>query len=377
MKIKRFTGRDMRDAIRQVREEQGPDAVILSNRRVDGQVEVVAATDYDEALVRQAVRAAPRQPGTTPAEAEPAAPVALPADPNLGALRQELNGLRRLVQIQTQHFTLSQLKLQPGRGDALEALDRMGVEPNLAQELVTRVPVDADADSARRVPLAMLAKCIPVTVEDPVDRGGVIALVGPTGAGKTTTIAKLAARYGTRHGLRSVALVTTDHFRVGAREQLFTYGRLLGVPVHEAADAAQLAALLKKLSDYSLVLVDTAGLSPHDGQLKAQLEMLAGIQHYLVLAANTQTADLHDVAARYAALKPDACIITKVDETTRLGGALSVAVKNKLKLAYVCDGQRVPEALHLARSHRLVLRALNPHAHDPAPGAVGGLHAAH
>ena len=184
MKIKRFMAKDMRDAIRQVREEQGPDAVILSNRRIDGQVEIVAATDYDEALVRQAIKAEKREPGTPkpPEDIETHAPVALPPDPNLGALREELTGLRRLVQIQTQHFTLSQLKLQPGRADALEQLDRIGVEPTLAQELVTRVPMNVNAETARRMPLGLLAKHLPVTSEDPVERGGVIALVGPTRA---------------------------------------------------------------------------------------------------------------------------------------------------------------------------------------------------
>src|SRR5207237_995809 len=108
-----------------------------------------------------------------------------------------------------------------------------------------------------------------------------------------------------------------------------------------------------KLADYPLVLVDTAGLSPHDAQLKEQLQMLAGIQAWLVLSANCQTADLHATVARYAPLKPTACIVTKLDETTRLGGALSVAVRHRLPVAYVCDGQRVPQDLHLARSHRL------------------------
>ena len=356
MKIKRFTAKDMREAIRLVREEQGPDAVILSNKRVNGQVEIVAATDYDEALVRQALRAQARKPGEAPAA--PAAPAALPADPELGAMRRELAGLRQMVQRQTTQFAVGQLRLAPGRADALEALERIGVEAPLAQDLVARVPADADENSARNLPLGLFAKQIPVTEEDPVDRGGVIALVGATGVGKTTTIAKLAARFGARHGLRNVALVTTDHYRIGAREQLYTYGRLLGVPVHEARTAEEFAGALKRLAEYKLVLVDTAGLSPGDRQLAAQMKLLGSVKHYLVLAANAQAADLHDTVARYAPLKPAACVLTKVDETCRLGGALSVAVRRKLPLAYVCDGQRVPEDLHLARAHRLVLRAM-------------------
>jgi flagellar biosynthesis protein FlhF len=375
MKIKRFTAKDMRDAIRQVREEQGPDAVILSNRRVDGQVEVVAATDYDEALVQQALRAAPRKPGEARAPAAPAPPLALPPDPALGAVHRELAGLRVLVQRQTAAFALNQMKLSPGRAEAYDQLDRIGVEAPLAQELVASIPREADADTARRLPLGLLARHIPVTEEDPIDRGGVIALVGPTGAGKTTTIAKLAARYGARHGLRNMALVTTDHYRVGAREQLYTYGRLLGVPVHEAATPAELSAVLGRLKDYPLVLVDTAGLSPADRQLAQQLKLLAPVRHFLVLPANCQAADLHDTVARYQALAPAACIVTKLDETTRLGGALSVAVRRRLPVAYVCDGQRVPEDLHLARSHRLVLRALQPPARPQAP-AGGRAHAA-
>lgn len=374
MKIKRFTGRDMRDAIRQVREEQGPDAVILSNRRVDGGVEVVAATDYDEALVQQALRAAPRKPGEEAPEAAKAAP--LPHDPSLGMVRTEIAGLRVLVQRQAAAFALAQLKLSPGRAEALEQLDRIGVDSGLAQTLVSNVPAEAGVDAARRLPLGLLAKHLPVTAEDPIDRGGVIALVGATGVGKTTTIAKLAARYGAKHGLRNVALVTTDHFRVGAREQLHTYGRLLGVPVHEAANAEQLQAVLKKLADYPLVLIDTAGLSPADGQFAEQMRMLAPVQDYLVLAANCQAADLQDTVTRYWSVKPAACILTKVDETTRLGGAISVAVRNRLPVAYVCDGQRVPEDLQLARSHTLVLRAMQGRT-GPRPGSPGaGLHAA-
>ena len=376
MKIKRFTATDMREAIRLVREEQGPDAVILSNKRVNGMVEVVAATDYDEALVRQAVRAAPKEPGQAEAAAPaPQPPLALPTDPELGAMRRELAGLRIMVQKQTTAFALSQLRQQPGRAEALDDLDRIGIEPPLAQELVTRVPASADASSARRMPLGMLAKEIPLTAEDPLEQGGTLALVGPTGAGKTTTIAKLAARFGSRHGLRTVALVTTDHYRIGAREQLYTYGRLLGVPVHEAHDAAALAQLVERLREYKLVLVDTAGLSPGDRQLPAQLNMLQRMRHYVVLPANCQTADLHDVVSRYAPLKPEACVLTKLDETSRLGGALSVAIRHKLPLAYVCDGQRVPEDLHNARSHRLVVRAMQAPLRSPPPSPED-LHAA-
>jgi flagellar biosynthesis protein FlhF len=190
----------------------------------------------------------------------------------------------------------------------------------------------------------------------------VIALVGPTGVGKTTTLAKLAARYADKFDLRDIALVTTDCFRIGAREQLFTYGQLLGVPVFTAQNREELEQVLAKLSQRKLVLIDTAGMGPRDTRLAAQFSVLeaarASLRTYLVLAANAQPADLQDVVKQFRATPLSGAILTKVDEAARLGGALSTVIRHKLPVAYITDGQKVPEDIHRERPDQLVLRAI-------------------
>src|SRR3546814_3757546 len=183
----------------------------------------------------------------------------------------------------------------------LQTMINLGIEPRLGREIIAELPAGAaeDAERARFLPLGLLSRRIPVVSADPIHEGGIIALVGPTGVGKTTTIAKLAARYAELHGTRDLALVTTDHFRVGAQEQLFNYGRLLGVPVQTAANADELRAVLARLADRKLVLIDTAGIGPRDAKLQAQLGTMgsasARIRNWLVLSANSHAADLDDV----------------------------------------------------------------------------------
>jgi flagellar biosynthesis protein FlhF len=407
MKIKRFLAANMREAIRLVREEQGPEAVILSNQRVPGGVEVVAATDYDAALMQQATRrttldAAPAEPQPAPdarpaktkdksktatvvAEPAPAAPIA----PEIQQLRAEVGGMRRLLQEQLAGLAWRDLgERQPERMAALRAMSNLGIDAALAHDIVEALPQKAGSDRARFLPLGLLSRRIPIVTGDPILQGGVFALVGPTGVGKTTTIAKLAARWAGKFGTRDLALVTTDHYRVGAQEQLFTYGRLLGVPVHTAANGPELGLALSKLSDRKLVLIDTAGMSPRDQQLAAQFTELratrAPIRSLLVLPATTQSPDLSDIIARFAPAQPEAAVLTKLDEATRIGGALSAAIRAKLPLAYLCDGQRVPEDLGAARADQLVLRAMqlarqHPATVDDAMLALqfGGAHGRH
>jgi flagellar biosynthesis protein FlhF len=372
MKIKRFVAPDMRTAFSMVRDEQGPNAVILSNRRIDGGgVEVIAATDYDEALVRQAVRsatsAAPAAPKLEPAIETPRV-VEQPKDemrdlwthdPNLAEVRRELNAMRQVIAREVGRFSEDRLRDNPVRANALEELMEYGCENDLARSIATLIPKNADQRRARGLQLGILAKSLLVTKQEPIENGGVIALIGPTGVGKTTTLAKLAARYARTHSARDVALITTDVYRIGAREQLYTYGRLLGMPVVEAADEAALGEALARLKDYKLVLIDTAGLSQRDSMLVSQLSWLAKypqISSYLVMPANAQTRDLDEVIHRFSIAKPKGAILTKLDETGRLGSALSLTIRRKLPIAYVTDGQRVPEDLHRADPTRLALR---------------------
>jgi flagellar biosynthesis protein FlhF len=396
MKIKRFMARNMREAIRMVRDEQGPDAVILSNSRVGNEIEVVAAVDYDAALMHQAVRheirrsgaqipsSAPAQAGMAAARVQPPAPAparasraqspvptpppapvatAAARDPEITRLREDFSGMRRLLEQQLSGVLWNGMKTaQPERVSALNVLSDLGLDPELARQIAGELPEYSDADRARFLPLGLLSRRIPIVRKDPVLAGGAIALIGPTGVGKTTTLAKLASHFAMHHGTRDIALVTTDHYRIGAQEQLFTYGRLLGIPVHTASNAAELAQVMQKLSDRRLVLIDTAGMGPRDRNLAAQFSELKGvsgrISTYLVMAANSQASDLDEVVRRFGATPLDGGILTKLDESTRIGGALSVVIRSQLPLAFVTDGQRVPEDIQAARADRLVLRAM-------------------
>ncbi len=386
MRIKRFVAPDMRTAFRLVREEQGPEAVILSNRQINGGVEVVAATDYDEALVQQALRAAlPSAPpgdgsatnptpsaatatATASAPANKLRPVSAPApnlqslwtdDPILNQMRQELAAMRETIEREMGRFTEERLRGAPARSAALDILQSYGCDETLAREVVQRIPADTDLTRGRGMMLAQLGKMLPLTPAEPLDAGGVIALIGPTGAGKTTTLAKLAARYASRHSARDVALISTDSHRIGAREQLNTYGRLLGMAVFEADGQASLAQMLDRLADYRLILIDTAGYGPRDRALAGQINWLRAAQRVrslLVMPANSQAGDLDEVVRRYHGAAPEAAILTKLDETGQMGGVLSVIVRHHLPLAYLTDGQRVPEDLHRALAPQLVLR---------------------
>lgn len=381
MKIKRFVAKSMREAIRLVREEQGSDAVILSNRRVPGGVEVVAATDYDAALAQQALRQHnapdPQPPPEKPTErakrpdsqqrstehATSAAPVSevAPASSELALMQRELGSMRRLLEEQLAGLQWNELKRnQPQRVAVLRALDKLGLDADLARAIAEEVPANIEPEEARLLPATLLARRIPIGPQDPILEGGVVALVGPTGVGKTTTIAKLAARFAQHNRARDIVLVTLDHYRIGAQEQLFSYGRLLGVPVHSVAPNQDLGAMLEQLSDRRLVLIDTAGMSQRDHTLTQQIDRLRNIgprlQSYVVLAANASGSD--EVVRRFAPLKPAGCVLTKLDEATSIGAPLSAAISRALPLSYVAHGQRVPEDLHLAHADRLVLCAM-------------------
>jgi len=203
---------------------------------------------------------------------------------------------------------------------------------------------------------------LPVIQDDVLMRGGVFALVGPTGVGKTTTLVKMAARYALQHGTDKIALITTDNYRVGAQEQLRNYGRIMEAPVRVANDSAELKEILKSMYDKKLVLIDTAGMSQRDMRLTEQFTMLREgtslIKTYLVMSASTQYSVMEETVKAYGKVVLDGCIFTKLDETNSLGGALSVAADQQLPIAYISDGQRVPEDLHMEKSVALVKRAI-------------------
>lgn len=439
MKIKRFVAPDMRTALRMVRAEHGADAVILSNRRTEEGVEIVAASNYDEDAVQRALLEAQRatepapcpnpflapagaqvQPpaapaprpdfaaamaaalatptaqavsaGVAPAEAAAPAPVqaspapvavaepaiapappgaAAPAlapvptppapasDEQLAAMREELAQMRAMIEREMHRLTDERLRGSPVRLQAMELMEDYGFDAGITRDVALQIPPDTPLHRGRGLMLGLVSQKLPICPVDPMDQGGVIALVGPTGAGKTTTIAKLAARFVAEHGPRDIALVTTDTARIGGREQLHGYGRQLGIAVHEADSDAALIQLLQRLQDYRVVLVDTAGLGQRDRALASQLNWLRAarqVSTLLVLPANSHYADLDEVVRRFSAARPQGVVLTKVDETGRLGSALSVVVDHQLPLTWITDGQWVPEDLHRANAASLVLR---------------------
>lgn len=209
--------------------------------------------------------------------------------------------------------------------------------------------------------LARLARKIPALSSDPVATGGIYAFLGTTGVGKTTTIAKLAARHVMTHGPQSVALLTTDTFRIAAHDQLRSLGRILGVQVKVVDDLASLPQLLSRFSRQDLVLIDTPGMSYNDPLLKEHLTALRRCQHVqtaLVLSANSQYQMMQASLHSYRIAEPKFCVMTKLDECASLGDAISLLTSNDLPLAYITNGQAVPDDLAVIKPHQLVARAV-------------------
>ncbi|KAA8994535.1 flagellar biosynthesis protein FlhF [Stenotrophomonas cyclobalanopsidis] len=280
-------------------------------------------------------------------------------DGEIRQLRHEVAGMRQVIEREMNRFTDERLRGSAVRAAALDLMDEYGFDAGLSRDVAMQIPLGTEAHRGRGLMLGLISRKLPIAPVDPLQEGGVIALVGPTGAGKTTTIAKLASRFAEKHAPRDVALVTTDTMRVGAREQLYGYGRQLGIAVHEANSGTDLDQLLERLQDYKLVLIDTAGLGPRDRALAAQLQWLRAarqVRTLLVLPANTSFSDMDDVVRRFGAANLQGLVLSKLDETGRFGNALSVAVDHALPITWVTDGQDVPEDLHRASAANLVLR---------------------
>jgi flagellar biosynthesis protein FlhF len=335
--------------------------------------------------VSSLIRPSPSRVGSSAAQTQPASVVQPPAQPAgkadpstpqhaIGAdavdeLAKEMRLLRGMVEGQLAGFAWNDLtRRDPVRMEAMKRLLAAGFSAAFARMLLERLPAD-EAD------LAQSLKWIKTTIahnlklaaraDDIVERGGVYALVGPTGVGKTTTVAKLAARAVLRHGAAKVALVTTDTYRIGAQDQLRIYGRILGTPVFAVRDENDLEMTLSDLSGRHLVFVDTVGMSQRDKRLAEQVALLCGeqrdVKRLLLLGAPSQGVTLEEVARAYSGPGLIGCILTKIDEALTYGPVLDVAIRHELPVHYVTNGQRVPEDLHLANANYLADRAFRIH----------------
>ncbi len=278
-------------------------------------------------------------------------------------LMAEIRSMKGLLQDQLSQIAWSDnTRRSPVQSKALAKLLHAGFSPLLARTLIEKLPSTADDVIAAEWVSQALNQNLRVcrAGESMVDRGGIFALVGPTGVGKTTTTAKLAARAVMKFGAKNVGLITVDHYRVGAHEQLRSFGRMLGCPVHVAHDAETLTDLLNGMRTKHLVLIDTIGVPQKDPLLNEHLSMLmgAGIERVLVLNASSQLETLEDVVSTWRGPRCTRTIITKIDEAVKLAGVVDVCVRHKLLLDSVANGQRVPEDIHAGNSRLLVDRAL-------------------
>ncbi|MEM1176461.1 MAG: flagellar biosynthesis protein FlhF [Pseudomonadota bacterium] len=454
MKIKRYLDKDMRHVLRQVREDQGPDAVILSNRRVEDGIEVIAAIDYDESLVKHALagdkdanlgsealarlvqnsvdeqlaarqadagRTDPETVSTdssnaqilraslkaTPRDTQAAAdlsldiivddePTATEASPDfadalkgvteeavnpaaqepaeqdttlagrsvpevaLQSMQDELSSLRSLLETQLSGLVWKDSTRRfPKRVQVLRNLAKLGVAPDIANLVLNRMP-PIDDDDLWKAPLITLAQAIPVARDTLLEEGGVAALIGPTGVGKTTTIAKLASRFAIEHGPDDIALISADSYRIGAREHLKAFANIIGVGVHSASEPDELHGLIERLSArHKLVLIDTEGRSQRDRDLSSRLAAYGShaerVRFYLTLSSATQEAGLDEAVRTFNQVPLSGCVVTKIDEAAQLGCMISAAIRHDLPIAWLADGQRIPDDLHPAARKRLWL----------------------
>jgi flagellar biosynthesis protein FlhF len=446
VKIKRFFAKDMRTALAEVKETLGPDAVIMSNKKVTGGVEIVAAVDYqsqvpgpkdapvrrqlnDESvnissagkqmtrpapakeqneyyadtlaalLARQqklnpanpagerngnqsaglvSANAAPRtlaEQGQWGAPPEPAKPKARPApgprptqapqrDQEMEGMRKEMASIRKLLEHQISGLMWQEVeRREPMRALLIKELKKMGFDDAFADQLAGLIPEDMPIHQAMAQLAEVLTAQLKISEDDILRQGGAVALLGPTGVGKTTTIAKLAARFAMKYGAEQVALITTDNYRIGAHEQLQTYGRIMGCPVRQVRDAEELANALYQFRNRRLVLIDTAGVGQRDIRLTEQLDTLVKnakvrIRSYLVMSATSQRRVMQEAVDHFRRIPLSGCILTKLDESLNLGEVINVCIQNALPISYITDGQRVPEDIQVANAALLVGAAM-------------------
>ncbi|MBI5451336.1 MAG: flagellar biosynthesis protein FlhF [Gammaproteobacteria bacterium] len=381
MKMKRYFAADIRQAMAMVRNEQGADAVILSSRNIDGGIEIVAAIDYDQEMIESAstVRAE-----SVAHKTQSAAARSIPAsegssrferqgrrerfevadDSRLIRLEDELGEIKNILQNNMAGLAWQGITQRSNANiDVIKKLYAIGITSNLCLSLAAAVSNIQDSKSSWRMALATLADQIRIIDEEMMVAGGVYALIGPTGVGKTTSIAKIAARYALQRGVKKIALITVDNHRVAAHEQFRTYARLIGVPSRCVHNKEEMVAALAEFSSKELVLVDTAGMSQYDSRV-CELDQILNIKGWNIKKALTLPAAgsyqvLKDVIAQYGMHGVNQVIVTKIDEAPSIGALLSAIVDSGLPVSYLCDGQQVPEDIRSATAADLVSKCVS------------------
>ena len=281
----------------------------------------------------------------------------------MSTMREEMNAIRQLLEHQVSGLMQQDMaRRDPTRACMIDRLVGMGIDKEVAEQMACFVPEDVPRQQGWKALLTMVEDQMQTTNNEILRQGGVYALVGPTGVGKTTTVAKLAALGAQKYGADKVALITTDTYRIGAYEQLATYGRIIGCGVKQVKDANELAEVLYHLRNKRLVLIDTAGMSQRDLRLTEQLNTLmrnqrVDIRNYLVLSATAQINVLQETVRHFKKVQLSGCIFTKLDESLSLGEIISIAIQNRLPIGYLTNGQRVPEDIRVANAEKLVKKA--------------------
>jgi len=406
MNVKRFCAPTSREALNKLRDAMGPDAVIISNRNVNGQVEILALDDQDMAELNEAesfeqlqqnrarktsvddnpilqsqnrfaikkkqsdsLREQPRELQREPKLREPtidlgASTGSAPDMAGATELMSELRAMRGMMQEQLSEISWGNTqRKEPHKAQLMREMLSTGFSPSLSRYLIENLPKTTDVKQGLNWIKAILTKNLNAIScdSDMLESGGVFALVGPTGVGKTTTTAKLAARCVMRHGASKLALITTDGYRIGGYEQLRIYGKILGVMVHAVKDAADLRIALSELKNKHTVLIDTVGMSQRDRLVSEQVAMLSGanVNKLLCLNATSNGETLTEVIRSYQGSGLSGCIITKMDEAAHIGSVLDA-------MFYLANGQRVPEDLHVANKQYLVDHAFKFKRDQPA-----------
>ena len=482
MKLKRFVAKDMRTALAKIKEELGAEAVIMSNKRVGPNVEIIAGVEGDipvapvktqsrskgqitsniqedsplsriiaddevtlsssknksevkpvtksvggsksEAFAKSLLEILERQQQSAPevatekktakaSKVKAKAPAPLSEQTGLRdlfikeeekkkekkvesshgissyiskesesekteieQLRHDVDSIRRLLQFELAGLMSDTKKREePVRAMIYELLLSSGFDKSISNELSESIDSDASFNFAWRQLAQNLERRIKTGSDEIVTDGGIVTLIGPAGVGKTTTIAKLAARFVMKYGADRVALITADHYRIGAVEQVKTYGRIMGCSTFAIKSIDELPEILYTLRDKSLVLVDTVGVGLHDERFESQVNALKKqsrlkMKHYLVLPATAQRKVLEHAYEHFSNIGLKGIILTKIDESESLADALSLCIKQKLMLSYVTDGQRVPEDLEVPDARALALKALSSVESDVAKFAL-------